>query len=289
MSISYQNNMQVGPTVIVVPAPAATAATAKPGSPYGEIKPKMRSFDLLLFKGTDVISRAVEAVEKHQDGQAGFTHVGIVLLGKDLLPPVDDAEKKWLHEQTVYVLESTMSGDLADGCRDVHDESHIGVQLRVLDNVVEHYDRPEKSRMAWCPLLQPADGARARAMYEKYRGLSYDMSVIDMAACAFPAVRRIRDNSAFSHVRDGVCRLIYGRKRAGADGKDDNLVSRWQFCSEMVANVYKDLGVLGSSVNASNTMPVDFLPDPNDKTGTKTIDSDGEIPRIVAKPILFHN
>lgn len=266
----------------------------KPGSPYSDVKPLMRTYDLLLFRGTDFVSNIIAKIEAHEDGVekvkdvANFTHVGIVIRGADLLPIKDATEEKWLKADAVYVLESTMSGDLADGCMDVHGESHLGVQLRNLDDVVTHYDSRPKARMAWCALKQSpssSSGVTIRAEYEKYRGLSYDLSVIDLAACAFKPVRRIRDNSIFEHLRDAVCRFMYGKSRADNAGQD-NLVSKWQFCSEMAANIYKDIGVLPDTVNPSNTMPADFVTDPGDPT--KTLDKDGEIPPIFTKPMLFH-
>ena len=265
----------------------------KPGCCFDEIKKIMRTYDLLLFRGTDIVSTVIAKLEQRADGpkvaeEADFTHVGLVIRGDDLLPAKDPAEEKWLHAGEVYVLESTMSGDLADGCHDVHGESHLGVQLRVLSDVVQHYDKPEKSRMAWCSLRVPLPKVASetvRAEFEKYRGVSYDMSVIDLAACVFPPMRKIRDNKAFEHIRDALIRFFFGSKRADSAGYD-NLASKWQFCSEMAANVYKDIGLLPPEAVADNTMPADFVTDPEDPT--RTLDSDKEIPPLFTKPVRFH-
>ena len=249
----------------------------KPGVPFYEIKSLMRTYDLLMFRGTDLISNTIAKVEAHEDGKqvkkcANFTHVGIVIRGEDMMPIKDPSERDWLHAEDVFVLESTMSGDLADGCKDVHGETHFGVQLRLLDNVVEHYDKPKKSRIAWCALraeLPKQAKDTVRAEYEKYRGLSYDLSIVDLAACFSPTVRKIRDNTAFEHIRDALCSFVYGKKRAD-DAGSDNYVSNWQFCSELAANIYKDIGLLPSSVNPSNAMPADFVTDPKDSTPHNT-------------------
>ena len=270
-------------------------AVYKPGSPYAVIKPLLRTYDLLLFRGTDAVSNIIARIEAHEDGKkkvkqvADFTHVGVVIRGEDLLPIKDPSEEKWLKADAVYVLESTMSGDLADGCMDVHGETHLGCQLRNLDEVVEHYDKRPKARLAWCSIMDRSKLSPAketvRAEYEKYRGYSYDLSVIDLAACAFKPIRHIRDNTVFEHLRDAVCRFMYGKHRADNAG-DDNIVSKWQFCSEMAANIYKDIGLFPSTVNPSNAMPADFVTDPSDST--KTLDKDKEIPAVFSNPMRYH-
>ena len=127
----------------------------KPGCPYWEIREKMTTFDLLLFRGTDFVSNAIARVEAFEDGRqvrdiANFTHAGLVIRGRDLMPPITVEEAHWLCMDGVYVLESTMSGKLADGCYDVNGKTHLGVQLRNLDDVVMHYDAKPAARLACC-------------------------------------------------------------------------------------------------------------------------------------------
>jgi hypothetical protein len=270
----------------------------KPGVPYETLRDKMRTFDLLLFRGTDAVSGAISRVERAKTGCGDYTHVGILVRGSDLMPIHEaEGEDKWLKPETLYVFESTMSGEMADGCPDVHGESHLGVQLRALDDVVAAYDKPAKSRLAWCAVLQgklPAtladDAERAkacRAAYEKYRGLRYDLSAVDLAACAFPAMRRIRDSKAFSRVRDALSRVVYGSKRAdGAEGGDNDLISKWQFCSELAANIYKDIGAIPATVEPQNVMPVDFLT--KDEAAGSTYDADKQVPVLFAQPERFY-
>ena len=65
-------------------------------------------------------------------------------------------------------------------------------------------------------------------------------------------------------------------------------LSHWQFCSELVANIYKDVGILPASVDAANVMPVDFITDP--KNPTKTLDKDGEVPPLFDfPPVAYHS
>lgn len=268
------------------------ARLTKPGVPYIDVKNDMRTFDLLFFRGTDVVSNAISRIQKQKTGCGDFTHVGIVIRGTDLMP-AKEGEDAWLKPDILYVFESTMSGNMADGCTDVHGESHLGVQLRRLDDVVTAYDAPPKSRLAWCALLESKrisdDTERAiacRNIYEKYRGLRYDLSAVDLSACAFPQMRRLRDSKAFTRVRDMLSKAVYSSKRASnASGDDNDLISRWQFCSELAANIYREIGALDQAVEPQNVMPIDFLPK---KVGDETYDADKQVPVIVSQVQRFY-
>jgi hypothetical protein len=266
-------------------------------SKFSDIKEFMNTYDLLLFRGNDIISNTIATVETFEDGLPknttnNYTHVGLVIRGRDLMPrqtDKDPTEKDWLCEDEVYILESTMSGDLAGTCTDVHGEAHFGVQLRLLSEVVIRYSQIPKAELAWCPLVVPLPSPAketVRAEYEKYRGLSYDMSIVDLAACAFKPVRRLRDNTVFEHLRDAICYWFWRTNRAdGAGTGADNLPSRWQFCSEMVANIFKDIKLLSGDVVPADTMPCDFVTDPDHPD--KTLDKDKEIPLLFFSPISY--
>jgi hypothetical protein len=270
----------------------------KPGESYSEIKPLLETFDLLLFRGADAFSGLIAKVEKIEDGQQApdFTHAGCVIRGCDLLPIQRVEEQNWLKADDVYVFESTMSGTLADGPADVTNHARFGVQLRQLDKVVAAYDEPAISRMAWAPLrkdirerITANDGCKkARAEYEKYKGLRYDASAVDLAAAAgIPCARCIRDCYTFQRIRD--CLYCCCRKRddfSPQSHKRDDVPSNWQFCSELVANIYKDLGIIPESVVTANVMPVDFLCDPEHPE--KTFDADKQVPPVCVPFVRFH-
>lgn len=259
----------------------------KPGVKYSEIRPKLKSFDLLLFKGTDLVSSALSRLQCKIDGAdwtEGFSHAGLCIRSEDLLPTCTPAELSWLFPDMVYVFESTMSGDLADGVKDVWGESKLGVQIRDLDRVMIAYDANPNARLAWCPikeeLRQFIPAGSIRKEYEKYRGYSYDASAVDLAAAAFPSMRPLRDNCCFQSIRDALCCCCCG----GGEGKKP---SQWQFCSEMVANVYKDVSLFGDRVNAADVMPMDFVPDKTKPCGT--LDADGVVPNIFSNLVRYHH
>lgn len=257
----------------------------KPGVLYSEIRPHLRSLDLLLFRGTDVVSGIISRVERYFDGttlENDFTHVGLCIR------PEKGDLFGGLKLGGLYVMESTMSGNLADGVKDVHGESHLGVQVRDLDAVVEAYDSKPKARLAWAPLkeeLRPVfpDKICDEAL-RKYTGIFYDASVVDLAAAAgVCGARAARDCRCFECLRDMACWCVCTRKRAGSDSAllpKDNKPSNYLFCSELVANIYRDCRVLPQTVEPKNVMPEDFLPNP--KNPQTTVDADKQVPLVIS-------
>jgi hypothetical protein len=250
----------------------AVASLEKPGLPYSEIRGKLRTYDTILFRGSDLVSNAIAQVEKKLTGSGDFTHSGLVIRLRDL------PRESWIREKyeltraslaandgvstndpadAVFVFESTGSGGLSDGVPAFTDNSsHLGVQLRDLDKVVVAYDSAPQARMAWLPLRVldrdvVTDPWKLQAVLDKYLGMSYDASVIDLGAAAVPCLRCIRDNVVFKFVRDA----IYTCFCCGAKP------SEWLFCSELVAKVYVDIGAFPKTVNPQNVMPTDFLPE----------------------------
>lgn len=268
---------------------------SKPGESYNTIKALMRTFDLLLFKGPDIISGAISKIQKLDIGTRApdFTHVGCVILGSDLMPLARVEEQNWLKPDSIYVFESTMSGKLTDGVTDVTDHARFGVQLRPLDEVVELYDAPERSRLAWAPLKKEirdkVDSKLARFEYEKYKGLRYDASAVDLAAAVnFCGARCLRDCFLFQKLRDFCC-CCCSEKRfdySPASDKRDNDPSKWQFCSELVANIYKDIGIFPENIKADNVIPCDFICDP-DNPGS-TFDADKQVPMVCMPYVRYH-
>jgi hypothetical protein len=248
---------------------------AKPGLPFSEIVPRMRTFDLIMFRGGDKVSDAISGVESMVVGSGEFTHVGLVVRGDSLMPHARANEAEWLTPDGVYLFESTKSGKMTDGVGDVHGHSHLGVQIRDLSKVVHAYDAADPdTRMAWLP-LGPAARSRApasfREPYEKYRGLMYDASAVDLAAAAgVPGARELRDCCLFSRLRSACYRTACcflcagGVKRADyspTSNKKDNTPSKWQFCSELAANILRDVpgGLFPASIEPENVMPMDLL------------------------------
>lgn len=262
----------------------------KPGVPYADIRDKMLSYDLLLFRGGDMAANAIAKVEESYVGVNDFTHVGMVVRGRDLplTSPLRNAGPARL-----YVFESTASGDWCDDSvpSAVDNRGHLGVQLRDLDLVVRSYDKPVHTRMAWMSLqsaLRPRpDPLILQEELDKYMFRPYAASFVDLAAAASPAMRYLRDNWLFRKVRSGLCWMCCMSNP-----------STWLFCSELCAQIYKDVGVFPQTVVPADVMPVDFLPlettplltprSPEEPILGQTVDADHQVPWVYDGLVRFH-
>jgi len=256
----------------------------KPGEAFSAIKPKMRTLDLLLFRGSDFISSMISKVEQTRTGSGDYTHAGIVVLGTSF-PPGHVLRST----DTIYVFESTQSGKLSDGVPAIDGKPKFGVQLRSLDRVVPSYDSSPNTMLAWCPLKEkfrpPNIDITWETIYNKYNGRTYNASAIDLAGAAIPLCRRIRESRLFKTMQSCYCCCC---------GCCCSPPKHWLFCSELVASIYKDYGILNSNVEPHNVLPVDFLPNPKAAAEQKspseygTIDSEGEIPWLYDRVIRYH-
>jgi hypothetical protein len=260
----------------------------KPGVPYSEVAHLIQSFDLFLFRGGDFVSDAIAGVEQAYVGVSDFTHVGIAIRARDLDPSSD----LWRPgDDTLYIFESTASGKMADGVPAVDGRGHLGAQLRDMARVTKHYDAGHKTRIAWMPLqdafrdaipLHAVDGIVERYMYREYNA-----SCVGLAAAASPMIRHVRDCWLFRKIRSALCMYCCCGARPNT----------WLFCSEMVAQIYKDVGVFPDAVVPADVMPVDFLPEEttplltaagSDAARIITVDADHQVPWVFRTLVRFH-
>lgn len=234
---------------------------------------RFRTFDLVLFRGSDFVSNTIAKMEKTQVGVDTYTHAGLVIRADDM-PTTFHVDIPGV----CYVLESTASGPIIDGVPSVVDGSgHFGVQLRNLGDVIRQY----QTRLAWLPLAQHLRPAVTPHLVEfilrKYLRHRYNMSFVNLLAAITPCMRRVRDDACFRRSRSCFCRTF-------CCGSQPNT---WLFCSELCAQVYKDIGVFPPSVRPENVLPVDFLPKAKSpamlngwQPSITTIDADCNVPWV---------
>ena len=161
-----------------------------------------------------------------------------------------------LENGKLYIWESTMSGRLGGGVPDINGRTYLGVQLRDFDEVFKFYDQNPETRVAWCslknnPSLSPNFKSSFTTVFNKYNGSFYNANIFSLLASLFPYLRPLRYLTEIKHID-----------------------SSWLFCSELVATVYRDLGIFPQTVNPENVVPVDFLPYVTDfNNAPKVIDS----------------
>ena len=224
----------------------------------GEERP--RPLDLILFKGGDLVSDAIRFLEgrclrhtsriKLEEGVRSFSHVGLVVTREIL-----DDER--LERDKLYVWESTMSGPLSDGVKNVNDESFLGVQIRDLDEVVKAYLSDEDAKIAFAPLIDPVDCEALRHRFtrfvRKHDGTRYDANFASLFGSIYPALRPLRN----------LTEKIFRTKK-------------WLFCSELAALTYKKMGIFPPDCDPRDCVPMDFLGFDEDR-----------LPIVVKEPIYI--
>lgn len=240
---------------------------------------------LIAFKGGDVVSGMIRALQKWYIGFDEFSHVGL-LITKDCCPFINELEKG-----RIYVWESTISYTplgIGDGVLDVvSKEKRFGVQIRDLEELYPKYTS-DKAKIALCELtsnpwsVMPGDSKEKiqkrrkkiinilYRVYKKYKDARYEFNPIQLGASIFPCMRGL-EKGLNSVMVNGVPTLT---NKMGLN-RDDQV-----FCSEFVAIVYKKLGVIPSNVDTFRVVPGDFF--------GMDADKENGIPyRVVNTPIYF--
>ena len=220
----------------------------------------IRPFDLLVFKGSDGISSIIMAVQKFVTGVDGASHVEIAMspkyCSKIKTPMSDDAMFSWT---------STLSGTFNDGVNNAEtDFAFFGIQFRKLNDLVLAYKDNPDANIGVCRLINnPIEKLENETekqylsrmdelketmnkMYKKYNGRGYNISPIALLAAIFPFIRPFRRRAQ----RQSALRA---QERYGL------------FCSEFIASLYIDLGIIneltdGISDNNVSIIPGDVIP-----------------------------
>ena len=204
----------------------------------------MNPLDLVFFKGNDFISRTVSGIEIVGTGSNQFTHVGIIINDELLdIPQLVSGE--------LYLLESTVdqagSGDIVTGRK-------IGVQIRHLTEVVNSYKAEPNCSVAWCKLTgnpifsnKVETIAKFKKLYKKYGNAFYNMNILDLLAAAIPCFEKPRN--LFDTITHETKEIINNFHHFDTE--------QWVFCSQLVAIIYKDLGLLTG--NPEDFSPVELL------------------------------
>ncbi len=232
---------------------ADPATLEKPGAAWSEIRSQLKTLDMILFRGWDWVSRGMIRVERRALGAqaAHYTHLGIVMRGSDF-----PKTSRFYSDTMLYVFECTDPKE--DGVTNFDGKNFTGVQLRDLDAIVLHYDCFEDSELAWMCMhdnVRPdIDPEELERVVERYLDREFDWNPLDLFGAVYEGVRPWRNLLERTHS------------------------SKKLFCSQLVALVLRDLGVLPSDIEPLDVLPCDFRsPDQE-----QTMDRDGKI------PVLFH-
>jgi hypothetical protein len=171
-----------------------------------------------------------------------------------------------------------MSGSLNDGAVNAETGgATFGVQIRVLEGLLRHYLSKPEANVGLCRLLDnptcQRKGETAEAYverskqlkealnraYDKYDGQLYNANPLSLLGSMFPAMRKIRDGA-----NEMISKFVD--------------VNKWLFCSQLVAVIYIETGIIndetdgvddGRVLDAADVLPVDFLGADSDKDGIR--------------------
>jgi hypothetical protein len=240
-----------------------------------EIKDKIRPFDIIAFRGGDIISDIIYMLESYEIGISDdFTHVALVVTSELLPSFIYNNKEITLEHNKLYILESTLTYNLSN-YTDYPPEistncGYFGVQIRELETIIPRYIIKEETKVAWCPLINnPFDRLtnetdyqyntrlstikdKFKQEFDKYYHTSYQANLINLFAAMFPCIRPLRtiSNIVFKTIFDKLKELNI-TNCVGPSG--------WQFCSELIANIYIDFNILSKEYNPQDVLPVDFF------------------------------
>lgn len=196
----------------------------------------LQPFDILLFRGTEIVSKIISKVSRLTSRHEGrWTHCGIILSSGILDHPR-------VHPGRLYIWEATMSGRLGDGIRNINGKGQLSVQLRDLQAVVAATLTNPDAEIGHGRLINKyrpeltADFKRdfTRFFYE-VDGSHYNLNLVSVLATAFKPLRFVR--RLFPRI---------GRRR-------------WKICSELVADTLKFVGVYPDYIKSINVTPEDLV------------------------------
>lgn len=263
-------------------------------SSYKDIKDKIKSFDLLAFRGDDFISNTIANLELEEIGSGEFSHVGMAVRS-DILPfCIINGKQFNLEPDHVYILESTFIYNIPGETHNIPDvianHCKIGVQLRNFEEIIPIYITDKITKIAWCKLInnplnrlstdtddkfinrQLAVKERFKQLFMEYYGRLYEMSFINLLSSIFPSLRPLR------YLHDEIYISLYKALHLCGIAKNDSGPAGWQFCSELIANIYQSYNIISAAIDTKNIVPVDFFG--YDKN---------EFPAVVESPVFIKN
>lgn len=234
-----------------------------------EIFKHIKPFDLIFFKGTDIVSRTIIDVEcfveLHKTDK--FSHVGIVL-DYSVLPIPNFSKHK------LYIWESTCSytfdGILGNQPKNIiTNTGYFGVQVRELKEVIKSYIE-SGGEVAWGKLINNPWEHKSNRKHIRKKILKlfiqndlkpYDDSLLDLFASAFPCLRG--EHKLFYEISIGPKKLL-SLVSNKIDPKDYyDVETRKLFCSELVALILREFNLIPENVEPWDVTPMDLVGERN--------------------------
>lgn len=199
---------------------------------------KIKPYDLIFFRGSEIVSKTITNLERSVLNipveVMVWSHVGIVVDRSVLdLPCLKPGE--------LYVMESTWSYAYGgDGIEPV-DGHRFGVQIRPLNKLLNYYTGNPRVYIGYAESIHTYNQDCTDIYLRKYQNKRYDFHPISLSASIFPKLRFLRFVKRRLH-------LTHWSKAAS-----------FYFCSELVADLLRELKIIGRDVNPRDVLPMDLV------------------------------
>jgi len=217
----------------------------KLGTPFSKIKNQIQPLDLITFRGGELVSDMIAFMEKVQLGDGSWTHVGLVITS-DIVPIKNGIPGK------LYVWESTMSGSLGDGVNNIElGKGTFGVQIRDLEDVIDKYDNDAKTKIGWAKLVNNPLIKKDTDTDDEYNNR------VNMIKKVLIQFHKDTNNTTYDY---NCCNLFSALFQCCSSCKGclSNQSDKY-FCSELVADIYKKIDIIKSTIDPETITPMELL------------------------------
>lgn len=208
---------------------------SKDGVPFSQIKNKIKPFDLILFKGSGIMSQGITTLQKLIIGNGDWSHVGVVITN-DIL--------NYDNVDSIYILESTLSATSKDVSTN---KISSGVELRDLSQVINDYDSNPKTKIAWCPLINNPMDKKETESADEYN----------------TKINKIKENIIKFYNEHSDAKYDYNCFSLGKSlfswFKKPSHNPNMYFCSELVVSVYQELGLIDKNLDPETFTPTEII------------------------------
>ena len=207
----------------------------------------IKPLDAIFFKGTELVSKSIIKFQEIVLGKGEWSHVGLVI-NKSIMPSLN------VKDDELYIWESTISSDNSlitnDPTLDAESQKPVfGVQIRKLSDVIANSNK-NGVELGYAKLLDnPIDKKdtesedeykmrlyiirnKLNALHKRYYHRTYEINICRLFAALL---------SCCFCCRSSCC-----------------IGKRWKFCSQFVAIVYQNLGLLSNKFDAAVIVPQDL-------------------------------
>jgi hypothetical protein len=226
-----------------------------------------QSFDLLISTTSSTFSYIIQLCQYFSNKMThNYSHVALIVKGEDLPSQLDFYK---FDKNKLYLVESIMKTH--EEAPNIFGNYFNGVQIRKLDTVIHSYlELIEEKKMVKVGWVKMNENSRLLVRnkinnnnfidsIKKLNNAKYNFNLIDQAYIPFHSLFIIR---VLKYISD-ITKQYFGLKE------------QKYVCSEIIAEIFKHIGLLKQITNISFVLPEDFLA--KDNSCLETCDADKQI------------